>query len=268
MVAANAPPLRTNEVHIWTAALNPAPPELATLERTLSVDERMKVARLRDREGQKRYVAARSILRDILASYLDIPASQVRFSYGEYGKPELEGQSGSEKLRFNLSHSHDVALIAITRNREIGVDLEEIRPDLADDDTARFFFSWHEIACWRSIADSAKTLAFFNCWTRKEAYLKATGRGFAAGCGNSFDVSVTSDQPAAVLRIEDDANIAAEWSLHSFAPAPDYVGAVAVKGVDLAFQSYRWTEPKSTRVRKAPLSTRSCRAILHPSRIK
>jgi len=237
--AAFSPLVRNNEVHVWRAWLDLSPNEFDRLHRTLAPDELSRAARLRLPEDQKRFVAGRAILRDILARYLKTKGSELRFCYREFGKPDLESEPGAGKLAFNLSHSHGIALYAITRGRDIGIDVEQILPELADHDTARLFFSPREIATLCGLPVNCRAEAFFECWTRREAYVKARGEGFATGL-NGFDVSLGPNQPAAVLRVGEDPLEASQWSLHALAPAPDYVGAVAVKGNDLLLRLWHW----------------------------
>ena len=132
-------------------------------------------------------------------------------------------------LRFNLSHSQGLALYAVTRGREIGVDLECIRPISDAEQIAERFFSAHENAVFRTIPAHEKPKAFFNCWTRKEAYLKALGDGLARPL-DEFDVSLAPGEPAKLLRIEGAPQEASRWSLNRLEPGSGYVAALAVEG--------------------------------------
>lgn len=134
-------------------------------------------------------------------------------------------------LRFNLTHSHGLALFALSQGRELGVDVERIRPEMAGEQIARRFFSASEVTALLALAPGLREEAFFHCWTRKEAYLKATGRGLTLAL-DSFDVSVVPDAPAALLATRHDLSEATRWSLQTLRLAPSYVGTLAVEGHD------------------------------------
>ena len=155
----------------------------------------------------------------------------MRFVYGPHGKPELASDGGETGLRFNVSHSHGLALYAITRHREIGVDVERIRPEVASETIAEHFFSPREVAVLRALPATLQATAFFACWTRKEAYIKARGDGLSLPL-DQFAVSLAPGEPAALLYTAWDAQEAARWALHDLASGPGYRAAVAVTGHD------------------------------------
>jgi 4'-phosphopantetheinyl transferase len=170
---------------------------------------------------------------------LDVEPSQLRFRYNRYGKPALAGELAEDWLRFNLSHSHGLALYAFTENREIGVDLEFIRPELAGEEIARRFFSSAEAAELAALPSHLRTEAFFNCWTRKEAYIKARGKGLSLPL-DQFDVSLAPGKPAALLRARGEPDESSRWSLTALAPAQGYVAALAVEGHAYQLRCWRW----------------------------
>ncbi|HZG52707.1 MAG TPA: 4'-phosphopantetheinyl transferase superfamily protein, partial [Pyrinomonadaceae bacterium] len=182
--------LADGEVHLWRASLAQTPDALRRLYSTLAPDESAKAARYHFPRDRDHYIAARGLLRQLLGRYLAQPPHALRFAYGAYGKPSLDGATAAADLRFNLSHSHELALYAFARGREVGIDIEHIRADFADDDIAARFFSAREVSMLRALPARARTSAFFNCWTRKEAYIKARGEGLSHPL-DQFDVSLT-----------------------------------------------------------------------------
>jgi 4'-phosphopantetheinyl transferase len=195
------------EVHSWCVGLDVSPEAYARLHATLADDERRRTARLRFERDRRRFVVAHGVLRELLARYLRTPPGQIRFVYNAFGKPALSPEFGS-RLKFNLSHSADLALIAIAADADIGVDVEYIRaqPDYAE--IARHFFSAAEVDRLNRLPSHLHARAFLRCWTKKEAYVKACGEGLAMPHGPP----------------------ARRWSLFTLQPAPGYIGALAVEG--------------------------------------
>jgi 4'-phosphopantetheinyl transferase len=221
-------PLRPNEIHVWQTELDLEPEELERLERTLSVDERARAMRFHFARDRQRFIAARGAVRSILGSYLGVDPRQIQFLYDRHGKPAVQGPVDDGNLRFNLSHSDGLALVATTRGRELGVDLERIRTDIDCDALAEKFFSPREVEVLRALAANQKYEAFFSCWTRKEAYVKARGVGLSLLL-DGFDVSLAQGEPAAVLKTYDDPREASRWSLHELALRRGYAAALAVR---------------------------------------
>jgi 4'-phosphopantetheinyl transferase len=147
----------------------------------------------------------------------------------------------SDELRFNVSHSHGLALYAVTRRRKIGIDIERVRPISGPEQLAARFFSAGENAELCALPEHVKHEAFFNCWTRKEAYVKARGEGLSLPL-NQFDVSLNPGEPARLLRVERDPQEAARWSLQGLTPAPGYVAALAVEGHGWRLACWEWRE--------------------------
>ncbi len=231
----------SDEVHVWCASLDLTTPQLQGLEQTLSAEELERAKRYYFQKDREHFIAARGLLRDILGRYLQIEPNQIRFCYGAYGKPELSGEDGWEALCFNVSYSHGLALYAITHGREIGVDLECIRPVQEAEQIAERFFSARENAVFRALPAHEKLQAFFNCWTRKEAYIKAIGDGLSRPL-DQFDVSLAPGEPAALLRTNGDHREASRWSLHKLDPGPGYVAALAVEGDGWQLKCWRWAK--------------------------
>lgn len=233
--------LGDKEVHVWRAKLNLQTPCLHRLIQTLSADERARAERFYFHKDRERFIVARGLLRVILGRYRNTEPSQLHFCYNPYGKPALANESGSNGLRFNLSHSHELALYAITRGREIGVDLECIRPDLAGDQIAERFFSPGEVKALRALPPSSQHVGFFNCWTRKEAYIKARGEGLTLPL-DRFDVSVVPGEAAALLYVSGDPEESSRWSLQELVAGPGYVSALAVEGHGWRIKCWQWAE--------------------------
>lgn len=228
--ATHPPPLTTNEVHVWRIALDIGDALLSRLREILADDERQRADRFYFEKDRRHFTAARGALRTLLAGYLARRPENVRFAYSNYGKPRLADENNEGNLRFNLSHSHGLALLAVTRGREIGVDVEYLRDMERDGELlAERFFSPREAAVLRSLPPSLRREAFFHCWTRKEAYIKAQGKGLSLPL-DQFDVSLHPDQPATLLATQHDPQEARRWSLRSLFPGEEYVGALAVEG--------------------------------------
>jgi 4'-phosphopantetheinyl transferase len=174
---------------------------------------------------------ARGSLRTILGAYLRKDPVQLSFTYSRYGKPGLADEDDANAVNFNLSHANELALIAVTRERGIGVDIEFIRPEFATEEIAERFFSKNEVAALRALPREAQSEAFFNCWTRKEAYIKAMGEGMSMPL-DQFHVSLEPGSAAALLGNLRDAQEVSRWSLRELAPGAGYVAAVAVEGND------------------------------------
>ena len=231
--------LGSDEVHVWRAALNCGTPRLHELLQTLSTAERARARRFYFQQDREHFIVARGLLRVILGRYLVIDPGQLRLCCSPCGKPSVAVEYGGAGLRFNVSHSHGLALYAIAHGRELGVDLERIRPELADAQLAEHFFSLREVAMLRALPTSLRQEAFFHCWTRKEAYIKAKGEGLSCPLGR-FDVSLAPGEPAALLSTLDDPQEASRWSLRELFPGSDYVAAVAVEGHGWRLQCWQW----------------------------
>ena len=225
-------PLGPKDVHIWRVSLNQPRPTIEKLQQILSQDEQARGHRFHFEKDRQHFVVARASLRTLLARYLKSAPTDIQFTYARHGKPELPTSfSRGQPLHFNLSHSGNFALYAFTYVGEIGVDLEQIRPEFTGDDIARRFFSENEIASLTRIPAELRHEAFFNCWTRKEAFIKAKGIGLSLAL-DQFDVSLTPNEPTALLRTRWDEHEASRWSLKEINVDPGYAAAVAVAGHD------------------------------------
>lgn len=214
------------------------PPSLWALERSLSADERDRAERFHLPRHRRAFVAARGLLRAILGRYLRTAPSGLQFSSGPHGKPALVAAPGSGWLRFNLSHAGDLALYAVARDREVGVDLEDLRRNVPALRIAEQFFSAREAAALQALPPEGVAAAFLSCWTRKEAYLKALGAGLTLPL-DQVEVSVDPADPAPLLLAPPGPD-RVTWSLRTVYPGPGYVAALAVPGQLGQLSLWQW----------------------------
>jgi 4'-phosphopantetheinyl transferase len=237
--------LASDEVHSWSASLD-VPSEIsARLYATLTPDERTRSARFRFEHDRWRFIVGRGVLRDLLGRYLQIPPGHIRFVHSAFGKPGLSPEFGNG-LKFNLSHSAGLALIAIAADSNVGIDLEYIRAQSDYIEIARHFFSAAEVDHLNALPSHLYAEAFFSCWTKKEAYLKACGEGLAIPL-NSFSVPLTTDPAHTPVDLHvalSDIVPARHWSLYTLRPAPGYAGALAIEGSGWGLRQWRWKMPE------------------------
>ena len=225
-------------MHVWRADLSPGRARLLELWQSLSADERERARRFHFERDRGSFIAARGALRNILSRYTGTAPGLLRFSYDAYGKPALS-EAVAGRLRFNVSHSHGLALYAVTAGREVGIDLEFVREDFASLEVAERFFSPQEVSALRSLQPEERANAFFDCWTRKEAYIKARGEGLSHPL-HLFTVSLKPGEPAALLSTEDDPRETARWSLRELSAGEGYRAAIAVEGTPPSLSCWRW----------------------------
>lgn len=221
------PDLIPNEIHIWAADLRLSAEQLSLYRETLSTEELTRADRFKFEIHRNRFIAAKGILRDLLSNYLNIPAKGIQFILGAHGKPYLAKEI-SPHLFFNSSDSHDLALYAFTLNNEVGIDVEFMRDNIDPIAIAERFFSPHEKQKLAQLPQEQKKLGFFNCWTRKEAVIKALGLGLSFHL-DKFDVSLTPGEEAKLIRIEDAEETVVGWNLYHLEPATNYIAALAIK---------------------------------------
>ena len=230
------PELASTEIHIWEFPLNPSGSDLDAYATLLSEDERIRASRFRFETDARRFTVARASVRSILGGYTGATGHDLRFDYSHYGKPSLAGVTAD--IRFNVSHSADLAMLAVVRGREVGVDVETIRVEVETDKLAERYFSLHERESLRAIPNQDRVSAFFRCWTCKEAFLKAQGFGLSRSL-ESFDVEVNPERPARLLSTRPDGGEAARWSLQDVQTVRAYAAAVAVDGPAAAVMVFR-----------------------------
>lgn len=218
----------TPSVHLYSISLDASASQLDAYRGVLSQDEKARVVRFKFPHLQEQWIAARAGLKHVLSQYCPSSPGQLQFDHTKNGKPVLANRSEPAHLHFNLSHSHNLALLAVTRLAPVGVDLE-YRRDIPDwQDIARHFFSAFEYRQLMSLPQAQRQKAFYCCWTRKEAIVKATGEGFSAIL-STFDVSVAPGEPARVIADTNAGSPADRWQLQHLDIAEDYVGALALR---------------------------------------
>jgi len=229
------PAPREHAVHVWLAHLPSVLPALPRLVPMLSDAEMERAAKFHFEVHRERYQLTRGLLRTLLAHYLESKAREIVFAYGEHGKPTLREPVG---LCFNASHSGDYAAFAFTRLGETGVDIERVREDLPRrEGIALRFFAPGEQAQLELVPEAARARAFYEIWTRKEAFVKARGDGLFSGL-DTFEVSL---QPPRLLSIAGDGKAAAQWSMAAFPPVTGYSGAVVVKAPECSCSFWNWS---------------------------
>jgi 4'-phosphopantetheinyl transferase len=213
-------------IEVVVSRLNAEPEALRASEALLSDAERQRARRFAFNRHRRRFIVGRARLRQLLAASLGVRPEAVDVQYGAHGKPALANSNSD--LRFNMSHSGDVAVYAFSRGAEIGIDVEAVRPMNDATDLAARFFSRRENEAFLALDPRDRELGFFNCWTRKEAFVKALGDGLSHPL-DRFDVSLAPDEPAKILRVEDTPGDHCGWRMESFSPAPGYVAAVVTE---------------------------------------
>lgn len=227
----------SNQVDVWRVSiLDFTPASVRWMEAILSSDEIKRADRFHFEADRHRFVVSHTSLRDILSRYLYKSPQDIEFAISEHGKPVVLPPS---QLDFNLSHSGDFALIVIARGRKVGVDVARHRMDMEHENIAQRFFSDREKYELRELPDNQKLTGFFNCWTRKESYIKAHGLGLLLPL-DGFDVSLTPTEPVILRATRPDSQEASRWTLLSLHVSPDHTGAVSVEGKNLEFRLWDW----------------------------
>ena len=234
------PRLASQELHVWVASLNRPQAQLNQFWQYLAEDEKARANRFYFDHDREHYIVARGLLRQLLGSYLQLPAVQITFAYGEHGKPELAAEQAASGVKFNVSHAQGVALLAFALQAEVGVDIEQVRPLEDAEEVAERFFSKNEVAAFTAVPAAQKPRAFFNCWTRKEAFIKVIGEGLSCPL-DSFDVTLKPGDPANLLQVKGSLEAAARWELHNLEPAMGYAAAVIAEGRGWQLHCWQWS---------------------------
>ena len=226
---------------MWRADLHASSSVQERLVACLSAEEKSRSERFVFARDRDFWVACRGILRQILSLYLDEHPGNIEFIREPAGKPRLGPyrQSSEPPIMFNVSHSNGLALVALTLEQEVGIDLEKVRSEFATHEIAERYFSRQEQAEFRSLPDELQTEAFFLCWSRKEAYVKARGKGLSLPL-DQFDVSLVPDEPVRLFGSREEPQAVERWSLYDLFPARGYAGALSIEGPSWQVRCWQW----------------------------
>jgi 4'-phosphopantetheinyl transferase len=230
------PELMENEVHVWLTPLN-VPTMLSRYQQVLTEEELVKARRFYFEHDRLHWAIARAVLRLLLSHYTGVVPLRIELDKNAYGKPFIAQNASA--LRFNLSHSGDFALYAFAWQREVGIDIEYMRDNIAYDELATHVFSVSEQETLRALSPALKHRAFYNAWARKEAYIKARGLGLSLSL-DLFDVSLMPNEPAALLASREDEREVSRWSMYALPTPVDYAGALVVEGRDWQLRCWQW----------------------------
>jgi 4'-phosphopantetheinyl transferase len=225
------PALETS-VQVWAVRLDDPTVDIEGGQEVLSDDERARAARFRFERHCRRYLAAHIALHEILRRYIGSSPARLSFELGANGKPRLMPAFACA-LEFNLSHSNEMALIAVSQGRELGVDIEHVRQTFEFQEVAERFFTTKEVAALRGLPQALQRQAFFKCWTSKEAFLKAKGTGLS-GALDEVEISLTNNQHVRI------AAAVPGWWLCELSPITDYEAALVGAGTPEPVHCYRW----------------------------
>jgi len=233
--------LGADDAHVWRASLDQPADMIAKLAPLLSRREYQRAERFRRPADRRRFITGRGILRKIISAYLALAPDEVRFVYNEYGKPFIAEDQNRGALSFNLSHSDGIALYAVARGRRVGIDVEYMREDFATLEVAEHFFSKDEFEALKATPIDRRTEAFFNCWSRKESYIKAIGMGISYPL-DGFTVSLAPDATPELLKVDADATEAACWNMYELDAAEGYAAALIVENPPVSLRRFQWNE--------------------------
>lgn len=233
------PVLSRNDVHVWRASLDLSASQIDLLDQTLSEDEHRRSIRFCFEKDRRRYVAARGLLRILLSRYLGTIAGQIVFEYQKQGKPMVANDLEGKTIQFNLSHIDELAVYSFALNRPVGIDIENLSRSIDFESVAWQFFSPREVSKLLGVAKPLRKRAFFACWTRKEAFVKATGEGLSRPL-DQFDVSLAPGEDACLLEIASCKEEALRWKMADLDVGQGYVGALVVKGGGWNLRCWDW----------------------------
>jgi 4'-phosphopantetheinyl transferase len=226
------------EIHVWRIRLAQPSETVKRLEQVLNTEEIKRADRYRTELLRIRFVIGRGSLRTILGRYVAEAPEQLAFRYGERGKPALADRSSGLDIQFNTSNSNDIAVVAIALGRQLGVDVEQVRPIENFDRIVAHHFSAQERSGFSRLSEDQRLEAFFRCWTRKEAYLKATGEGLSRAL-DSFDVSLAPGDSPKLLRVDGSPEELTRWEFQDLLVGRNYIGSIAVEGPGWELKPYQ-----------------------------
>jgi 4'-phosphopantetheinyl transferase len=239
----NRPPvgleLGEDEAHVWRASLDQEAKVIANLAALLSRDEYQRAMRYHRATDRDRFIVGRGVLKRIISTYLALSPGELRFTYNEYGKPAVSEDQNDRAINFNLSHSGELALYAITKRRGVGIDIEYIREDFATLEIAEHFFSKDEVRSLKAAPIDQRTKAFFNCWSRKESYIKAIGMGVSFPL-DGFTVSLAPNEAPALLNVGSDESEPSRWRMHELKAGEGYAASIIVENPPVTLRQWQW----------------------------
>lgn len=229
--------LKDKQVHVWCACLKLPMSQVRILNEMLDDDELKRALRYKFVKDYKRFIVSRGLLKIILSRYIHIDPGQICLRYNSFGKPMLNERIGRNYIHFNLSRTDDLALFAITKDRKIGVDVESINLDIEIEGIVERFFSSDEVTALRSLPVELRHKAFFQCWTCKEAFIKAKGKGLTIPL-DSFSISLNPEKSPDLVCSKFCADEASRWSLYTFDLGINYCAGLAVEGHNFQIKSW------------------------------
>ncbi|MCI0661020.1 MAG: 4'-phosphopantetheinyl transferase superfamily protein [Acidobacteria bacterium] len=229
--------LGEDEAHVWRASLNQEAEIIGSLATLLSPDEYQRAEKYRRLIDRDRFIAGRGILRKIISVYLAISPAELQFTYNEYGKPTVSDDQNDCALNFNLSHSNGMALYAVACRRRVGVDIEYIRKDFTTLDIAEPLFSKDEVRSLKTIPADLRTEAFFNCWSRKESYIKAIGMGVSYPL-DGFTVSIAPNVAPSLLKVDSDECEPYRWQMYELKAREGYAASSIVENPPVTLRQW------------------------------
>ena len=238
-LAAEVPTLEPLQVHLWQRSLSAPEAEREQLWSVLSAAEQERAQRFVRLQDRQRFAIARGTLRQLLGRYLGSDPGALNFAYGERGKPQLSREGGGLDLRFNLSHSQDLALYAVALGTEVGIDVEKMNPKIDHEGITRRFFSASEQQALFQLPTHQRSRAFFQLWTRKEACIKAMGGSLALGL-HQIDVAIALDQAIASIEFCAENGQTWRWWVIDLNPQDSYLGALAIAKPPQAIHCWQW----------------------------
>jgi 4'-phosphopantetheinyl transferase len=228
------------EAHLWWIPLTASARAIELHRQVLPPDESGRAGRFYFEEHRLKFIIAHGALRRILSGYVRLPPRELKFTYGPKGKPEFSALQNPDRVRFNLSHSGDLALLAVARNQELGADVEFIKPDFGGMEIAERFFSASEVRTLFALDATERNAAFFSCWTRKEAFIKAVGEGLSLPL-DSFDVTFAPGVKPELTRVEGSPSETSRWRMYDIPADPQYKAALVIEGREHRLSYWQWT---------------------------
>jgi 4'-phosphopantetheinyl transferase len=218
--------LESNTVNTWFININDVQDKFEKFSNIISIDEKKRANKFHFKKDKNLFIMSRVVLRLLSGKYLNIEPETITFKYGKYGKPDFDFDTN---LKFNISHSGEMVILSFVLDYDIGVDIEKIKHDFDVLDIATNYFSKLEIEALKKAPKEKQSEFFYRCWTRKESFIKAKSIGLSFPL-DQFSVSINSDKQVDLLETKWDKNEFKSWSLFSFSPDSDYIGAISVNG--------------------------------------